>query len=223
MPVRDEVVRRHQVSAGGGGGGGGGGPPPAPPPRLRMSRLRDGQREAVVVRREHAGRVELERLDDLGVALEHGDGRGAGRQPEGRAPGLRGPCGDLGGERLDAVGDALGKGRARGPPEAVGRSRHAQHLGFQLGQSFTASRHGRDHRHAELAGERLGVHGAVVAARLVGEVHRDDHAEAEVEKLQGQVQAAAQIRGVDDRDHHVRLPGEQGDPRGALVAAMAVQ
>jgi hypothetical protein len=56
-----------------------------------MPRLRDGQGESVIREREHSGGVEGECLDHFGVALEDGDGRGAGRQPKGRAPGLRGP------------------------------------------------------------------------------------------------------------------------------------
>jgi len=163
-----------------------------------VPRLRDGQREAVVVGREHPGLRKPERLDDLGVALEHGDGRGAGRQPEGRLPGHRGACGDRGGKCLDASGDGRGQRRARGPPEPVGRDRHAQHLGLELGQSFAAGSRRGDHRHAELAGERLDVDVAVVAAGLVREVHGDDHAETEVQKLQWQVPAAAPIRGGDD-------------------------
>ena len=69
-----------------------------------------------------------------------------------------------------------------------------------------------------LAGERVDIDLTVAAARLVGEVHGDDHAIAEVQELQRKVEAAREVGGVGDGDHDVGLAGEQRVSCRPLVA-----
>ena len=75
--------------------------------------------------------------------------------------------------------------------------------------SFAASRHCRDHRNSDQAGELLEIELLTVALGHVYHVQSDHHRQSELEQLSGEIEVALQVACVDDVDDHVHALLEQ--------------
>jgi len=85
----------------------------------------------------------------------------------------------------------------------------ADHIGGARDQRIDAApphRHGRHHRHAELAFQRLRVEHQPVALGEIDHVERDHHRQAERDQLQREAQVIVEIGGIDHHDQRVGQP-----------------